>query len=466
MNALQWILWRLIIVEFLLIKLPELLQETETTIDTVRIPRLTCFYRTEEHFVKTEGICAILLNNNIWIDNVEHRLWHLLYRPTAFVGGGCWVLGVDEFWWWCAIFEDEFSIVILWTPCLESLNIQYISMNNVDINMDRSSIILVFLPQADKYWCLWVVVRVDTINEVRASLDHSLVHQLFVWFLFTTATTVEEELIPETTVNQVTCCMFGTTDVKVYILPILVCLFAHKCFVIVWVHVTKIVCWATCEARHCIQLQWEYSLIVNQWLLNNLTLSLIPSPNLSTTQWWFATFCWFVLVDFRQFKRQTLLWYHVRHSLLVIDWEWFTPVTLAWEDSITQTIVHLHTTDTLLSNKLLCLRNSLLHRKTIEREAVHTLFSCSRRVGYDSFLCIKALFWDISTLNQWDDWEVEMLCKGIVTTVVSRHSHNRSRSIASQNILWNPNRNLLTSEWIDTVWAWEDTCHLTVRHTL
>ena len=58
-----------------------------------------------------------------------------------------------------------------------------------------------------------------------------------------------------------------------------------------------------------------------------------------------------------------------------------------------------------------------------------------------------------------------MLCKGIVTTVMSRHSHNRSCSISSQNILWNPNRNLLTSEWIDTIWAREDTCHLTVRHT-
>ena len=244
-----------------------------------------------------------------------------------------------------------------------------------------------------------MVVRVDTINEVRASLDHSLVHQLLERLLLTTATTVEEELIPETTINQVTCCMFGTTDIEVYILPILISLLTHKCLVIVWVHVTKIVCWATSKARHCIQLQWEYSLIVNQCLLNNLTFNLIPSPNLRTTQWWFATFCWFVLVDFRQFKWQTLLWYHVRHPLLVIDWEWFSPITLAWEDSITQTIVYLHTTDTLLSNKLLGLGNSLLHRKTIEREAVHALFSCSRRVGYDSFLCIKALFRDVSTLN-------------------------------------------------------------------
>ena len=113
-------------------QIPQFLQETVNTVNTIGIPRFGLFYRTEEHFVHTQRVGTVFLNNHIRIDYVVHGFTHLLYRPSA-----------DIF----SIFQDKLSIVILRTPCFESFYIQNIVGYNIHIHMQRSGFVLVFQVQ-------------------------------------------------------------------------------------------------------------------------------------------------------------------------------------------------------------------------------------------------------------------------------------------------------------------------------
>ena len=68
----------------------------------------------------------------------------------------------------------------------------------------------------------------------------------------------------------------------------------------------------------------------------------VPSPFGSMSQRWFSGFGRKEFGNFRQFKRQTTFVDHIRHSILVVNREWFAPVTLTGEDSVTKTIIHLY----------------------------------------------------------------------------------------------------------------------------
>ena len=114
-------------------------------------------------------------------------------------------------------------------------------MDDVHIDVDGGGIILVFLSQADEDGGFGMVVGVDTVDEVGASLNHSLVDQLLVGFFLAAATEVVEKLVPETAVNQVTGCMLRTADIEVDILPVFIGFPAHEYLVIMRIHVTEII---------------------------------------------------------------------------------------------------------------------------------------------------------------------------------------------------------------------------------
>ena len=161
------------LVESILEEVPELLQEAVTAIDTVGIPRFTLLNRTQEHFVKTQGVGTILLYNHIGINHIEHRLRHLFDSPTT-----------DVF----AIFEDELSIVIIWAPSLKGLNIQNISRYDIYIYVDRSGFLIV-ASQVQAYELTLIGTLVlDTIYEVRTTLNHTLVNQLLEWLVLAAVT--------------------------------------------------------------------------------------------------------------------------------------------------------------------------------------------------------------------------------------------------------------------------------------
>ena len=203
---------------------PELLQEAVTTVNTVCIPRLRLLHRTQEHLIQTQGVSTILLDNHIRIDDVVHRLRHLFYCPATNV---------------LAIFENELSIVVFWTPSLKCLDIKYIGTNNIDVYVDGGSDVVVLQTEADELTLLGPLLY--SIYEVRATLNHTLINQLLEGLILARIARIEEELVPETRVDQVTCSVLSTTYIEVYVAPVFISITTNKRLLVLGVHISQIV---------------------------------------------------------------------------------------------------------------------------------------------------------------------------------------------------------------------------------
>ena len=58
--------------------------------------------------------------------------------------------------------------------------------------MDRSYVVILLQIQTYEYRSLVVVIAVDAVNEVRAALNHTLVHQLLEWLFLAAYAEVEQ----------------------------------------------------------------------------------------------------------------------------------------------------------------------------------------------------------------------------------------------------------------------------------
>ena len=67
----------------------------------------------------------------------------------------------------------------------------------------------------------------DSVDKVRAALNHALVYEPTERFFFADITKVVEEFVPETGIDEVPCGMLGASNVEVDVAPIFVCLAAH-----------------------------------------------------------------------------------------------------------------------------------------------------------------------------------------------------------------------------------------------
>ena len=284
-----------------------------TAVNAVGVPWLRLFYRTEEHLVQTQCVSTVFLYYHVGIDDVEHRLRHLLNSPSAYI---------------LSVFQYKFGIVVFRSPCLEGIDVENVVLHDVDINVYWSSLVLVFQTCRHEYGSLGVVVAVYAIYKVGAALYHTLVYEFLEWLFLAAHSVVEEELVPEAGVYKVTSGMLGSTYVEVNVLPVFVYVLSHESIVVLRVHISQVVCGATCKARHGEQFQWEDGIIVYELLVNDLVLLSVPSPYLCPSQRWFASLCRLILVYLGKLKRQTLLRYHVRHAVLVIHRERLSPVTL------------------------------------------------------------------------------------------------------------------------------------------
>ena len=168
------------------------------------------------------------------------------------------------------------------------------------------------------------------------------------------------------------------------------------------------------------------------------------------TEWWLTALCWEELLNLGELNRQALLGNRIRHTVLVIDREWLTPITLAAEDCIAQTIVDLHAAKLILGNELLCLCDCLLDCQAIEVELAITERS-NRRVCHYTLFGIEALLAYITTLNQRTYLNAEVLCKRVVTAVVCRNSHDGTCSVTRKYIVAHPHRNLLAGNRVDGI---------------
>ncbi len=171
-------------------------------VDAVGVPGLRELYWTEEHLVHAEGVGTELVNNHVGVDNVEHGLGHLLDRPST-----------DVF----AIFEDELGRGEVGTPCFEGFCVEYVGRDEVDVDVDRGDVVLVF--ETVGYEGVSVL---DTVDEIATALYHALVDELLEGLFGGGYAYVEEEFVPEAGVDEVSCGMLCASDVEVDVLPVVV----------------------------------------------------------------------------------------------------------------------------------------------------------------------------------------------------------------------------------------------------
>ena len=104
--------------------------------------------------------------------------------------------------------------------------------------------------EAERHECICID---DSVYEVRTALNHTLVDELLERLLLAYITEVEEELVPETGVNQVARSVLSTTDIEVNVTPVFISLAAYEGLIVVRVHISEIVCGASRKTRHCAQ---------------------------------------------------------------------------------------------------------------------------------------------------------------------------------------------------------------------
>ena len=115
------------LVIFVVIEFPGLLEEAEYAFNTVGIPGFVCFQWSEEHFIETQCVGAVMFYQLIRVLNIVFRLGHFFHFPAT-----------DIFF----VFEDELRIFILLTPVFECLCVENVVVNKVDIHMKSRGFVI------------------------------------------------------------------------------------------------------------------------------------------------------------------------------------------------------------------------------------------------------------------------------------------------------------------------------------
>ena len=209
-------------------KHPQFLQEAVATVDSVRVPWLRLLHRTQEHFVQTQRVGTEALHNHVGIHHVEHGFRHLLNRPATHI---------------LAVLQHKLGVAVFRSPSLESFCVEHVVLNDVHVHMDWGHVFVV-LSQAERHenrMSFLVSGLVVAIDEVRTSLDHTLVDQLLERLFLHAVTIVVEELVPEPAVNQVAGGMLRSAHIEVHVLPVFIGCLSHQRLVVVRIHIAQVI---------------------------------------------------------------------------------------------------------------------------------------------------------------------------------------------------------------------------------
>ncbi len=223
--------------------------------------------------------------------------------------------------------------------------------------------------------------------------------------------------------------MLCTTDVQIHVTPIFINLPVNKGIVVVRIHVAQIVSAGSGEARH--GAGFERIAIV--------------SPIFCPCERRFSALCRLELGDLRERERQFLKRNRSRDAVLVVDRERLTPVPLAAEDRVTETVVDLPVAKALFLNIFNGSRDGLLDIQSVKESGIDHL----------AFLRVKAFLADIAALYQRNDRQVELLRERIVAAIVGRNSHDGACAITSENIFRDPDRDSVAGHRVHSVGAAE-----------
>ena len=210
----------------------------------------------------------------------------------------------------------------------------------------------------------------DAIDKVAAALNHALIDQLLEGFLGDAPAIVVQEFVPETAVDEVSRSMFRATHIEVHIAPVSVLFRGYKSLVVVGVHIAEVVGRTACKARHGVEFKGEDSLLVDEAVGNHTVMHGVPGPHIGMTQRGFTCFGRLEVLHLGQLQRQAFLRNEVGRTFFIIDGEGLTPVALAAEDGIAQTVVDLHLTNAFFADILFHSSNALLHAEAIKADVV------------------------------------------------------------------------------------------------
>ena len=403
------------------VKLPELADETGNAFYAVGVPRFGHFHRSQEHLIHTQRVRTVFLHQIIGILHVVFRLGHLLDFPAANI---------------LTVFKDKFGIFEIRHPVFERLNIEDIIMYYIDIHVDRRGFVL--FAEVERHE---LISTNNAINEVGATLNHTLVDKFLEGFVFAADAEVKEEFVPEAGVDEVACAVFRTADVKIHVLPVRVGLLGDQRVIVLRIHIAQIVRAGARESGHGA----VFARIA------------IVSPVLGACQRRLACFGGQELIYFGKHNRQFGLGDGIGHSVLVIDRERLTPVTLAAEDGIAQTVVHRTITHPHLLDLLNHRLASLFDRHAGDKSGIDTdtgfaVHGFLPRIGIADLIH--------SGSNHLTDRKVEVTCKGKVAAVVRGHSHDGTGTVIRQHVIAHPDGDALFGDRVDGECSCEHTAHL------
>ena len=158
------------------------------------------------------------------------------------------------------------------------------------------------------------VCALNAVDKAGTAKNHPLVNHGLEWFLEADVSAVVKEFGPKTRVQQVACCMLGTTDVEVNLSPIIAFAAIAKGFLIVGIHVPKEVPAAASPSRHCVR-------------LHRVAADHRPVFPLGPGQRGFTILCGQVGVHFWQ--GDSSVGDSLCNAVLVANGEWLSPIALS-----------------------------------------------------------------------------------------------------------------------------------------
>ena len=229
------------------------------------------------------------------------------------------------------------------------------------------------------------------------------------------------------------CGMFHTAVVPVYRHPVIQCFLRSQTSIILRVTVTQIIPGRTSPLRHSIGFPSCRATAIGASGLNKAFHS---------CQRTFTVIRRHIAFYIRQSQRQfTFRQTYCTALRTMYNRNGFPPIPLTGEYPVPQLIVDFADTLSGFFQPTLHLFLCFFYGQSIQESTV----------GHDAGCAIgKGFFGNIAALNNFNNRQVENFCKIIVSGIVRRNRHNRTSSIAHQNIVRNKDWNFLVINRIDT----------------
>ena len=109
------------------------------------------------------------------------------------------------------------------------------------------------------------------------------------------------------------------------------------------------------------------------------------------------------------------------------DWDWFTPVALTAKEPVTKTVSDFFLTKAFFFQPSNDFSNRFFFVETVQevRVDVKAVFRVSS-------------FFNVATFEHLYNWKIKLFSKFPVTFIVGRYGHNSTCSVASKNVVGNP----------------------------